>query len=166
MTLEIEPDEDIAGAVAVTLRDAYIEKPRPPDTYLGVALALLPGIDALMKADPVPSLPLALLTAHATECGLKAALSLNGDDRAVRDRDVMHNLVKLWQMALPRLPVRSVPPDWLTTLGGLHIKPYYLRYSEGVHAISLPSPEVMVAGLKELLKRVDELIHRYREANG
>ena len=139
-----------AGSIEIT-----VLPPGPPRTYLGVADGLMPGIRILGDASPVPALPLTMLCAHALECILKAYLSRSGDDSCVRKADVRHNLNKLWSMARDAgLDLPADLPQWVSLLGNLHGRPYYLRYSTGVHGLVLPPQAQMVVDLSELLNAV------------
>jgi len=135
-------------------------RPVPPHTYLGVAHSMVRGIRALADASPVPGLALALVAGHVLECTLKAYLSRDGDDSAVKhDPKVRHNLARLWSMANTQgLRIPSEMPSWATTLNQGHDSPYYLRYSDGVHGIALPSAEPMASELQALLNLVQSVV--------
>lgn len=148
----------ISGSINTTM-DAITTVPAgPPHTYLGVARGLMHGVRVLAsKDDPSVSLALAMLSAQVAECTLKAALSLRGDDRRLKDAAIRHDLVKLWQLAVQDgITLASQPPDWFINLAALHAKPYYLRYSTGVHGVVLPATEPMATDLEQLLATVEE----------
>jgi hypothetical protein len=63
--------------------------------------------------------------------------------------------VELWRVAFAEgVPIDGVPPSWLETLSQLHDRPYYLRYSEGVHGIVTPARAELQSGLKNLVEIV------------
>jgi hypothetical protein len=145
----------ITGNMSATLGPLTIAPAAPPHTYFGVAQSILPGIRALAVTNPPHAIPLALLAAHALECILKAYLSRKGSDATLRASNVRHNLMKLWEMAeTDGLGVPSEAPRWVKMLSGLHDKPYYLRYSEGVHGVVTPGAEPMTTELGQLLELV------------
>jgi len=116
---------------------------------------MLPGVKVLAAASPLPVLALALVAAHVLECLLKAYLSRDGSDAEVRNSDVYHDLNALWAMAFSQgLRVPESPPGWVDGLSGLHKRPYYLRYSTGVHGIVSPGAEPMTSELAALLETV------------
>lgn len=146
----------ISGAGSITLGELRVASPSPPHTYLGVAQSLAPGVEVLADSAQGVAIPLCLLAAHQAECILKAYLSRSGDDAPLKHQDIRHNLVKLWlEAASQGLAISSAPPDWLVRLGELHDKPYYLRYSTGVHGIVSPNPKEISLGLRDLLATVE-----------
>ena len=147
--------ESVIGTISITAPLPRIEPAAPPHTYQGIAYAMLPGVRILAVASPLPALPLAMVSAHVLECTLKAYLSRSGDDRRLRDGDVRHNLNALWSLAhSDGLKIQSQPPQWVDCLSHLHDKPYYLRYSTGVHGIGTPAPEPMTTELAALVEQV------------
>lgn len=144
------------AAAHIRLPSVSVVPAGPPHTYLGVARALLAGVEPLVNASPAASIPLALVSAQLVECALKAYLSRSGDDKRLRGNpDVRHNLIELWQLAESEgLALQSPHPEWLATLSLLHDRPFVLRYSPGVHAISTPSPEPMATNLASLVELV------------
>lgn len=129
----------------------------PPERYLGIAYAMLPGVRVLAEASPLPALPLAMVSAHALECGLKAYLSRDGDDTLLKKKEVRHNLNELWSLAFSQgLNIESPPPRWVDCLSQLHNKPYYLRYSTGIDGMTTPAPEPMTTELAAIIKQVRE----------
>lgn len=150
-------DNFVSANVSVSLGGGTSGPPEPPDTYFGVAEALLPGVKILAEASNSGT-ALPFLCAHVLECLLKSYLCRDGSDssvKAVKGSSIRHNLVDLWGTAKTEgLPIPSTPPDWVSNLGELHKSPYYLRYSTGVHAIVTPGREPMVSELIELLALV------------
>lgn len=129
--------------------------PGPPDSYLGVAFAVVKAVRVLADTRPTPSIPLAMLAAHCLECALKAYLSKDGSDAIVRGVNVRHDLGALWSMAqVAGLAVAAPPPAWVLMLGDVHGAPYYLRYLTGVHGLSLPPAEPMATELEAVLQLV------------
>lgn len=143
---------------SIDLEGLRVVPPAPPQTYLGIAHSMIKGARVLADASPPSLLALALIAAHVLECTLKAYLSRNGDDTAVKnDPKVRHNLSALWSMAHDQgLGIPSAMPGWAATLSQGHVFPYFLRYSTGVHGISLPSAEPMVTELQALLSLVQD----------
>ncbi len=145
----------IIGTVSVTTHPDTIAPPTPPHSYFGVAQQLMPGVKVLAGASPSPALVLALVAAHVLECLLKAYLSKDGSDVAVKGLNVRHNLNALWAMAFAQgLRIPELPPSWVNCLSDLHKSPYYLRYSTGVHGIVSPGAEPMTSELAALLEVV------------
>lgn len=113
---------------------------------------MLEGVQVFAQATRSPALPMALLAAHSLECALKAFVSRGGDDRAVMDPKIRHNLEALWAMAHGEgLAIPNSPPHWVSNLSHLHNSPYYLRYSTGVNGVVSPSPEPMTSELAALV---------------
>jgi hypothetical protein len=147
--------EPITGTASITLQPMTIAPAAPPHTYFGVAQSMMLGVKVLAAASPPPALALALVAAHVLECLLKAYLSREGSDDALRKTAVRHNLNRLWAMAFAQgLRVPESPPSWVDRLSGLHKWPYYLRYSTDVHGIVSPGAEPMTSGLAALLEIV------------
>jgi len=121
---------------------------------------MMPGVKVLAAASPPPALALVLVAAHVLECLLKAYLSRDGSDAALKNPDVRHDLNALWAMAFAQgLHVPESPPSWADCLSGLHKSPYYLRYSgvrrgTGVHGIVSPGAEPMTSDLAALVEIV------------
>jgi len=134
--------------------------PAPPQTYLGVAHSMIKGVRLLADASPTSPLALTLVAAHVLESTLKAYISRGGSDSAVKDDPkIRHNLSALWSLAHEQgLQTPLAPPSWVTTLSQVHGSPYYLRYSTGIHGISLPSGEPMATELQALLDIVQSSI--------
>lgn len=127
----------------------------PPHTYLGVANSLRPAIHTLLENRACWGIPISILIAHALECLLKAFLSKDGDDSGVRGQAIQHNLQELWKQAASLgLSIDADPPEWVVKLGGLHQRPYRLRYSTQVHGVVTPSPKVMVTELDAVFEVV------------
>ena len=149
--------QPITGTACITEQPDFIAPAAPPHTYFGVAQSLMPGVKVLAGASPSPALALALVAAHVLECLLKAYLSKDGSDVAVKDQNVRHNLNALWAMAFKQgLRVQELPPSWVDCLSGLHKSPYYLRYSTSIHGIVSPGAEPMASELAALLEVVRE----------
>jgi len=118
---------------------------------------MMPGVKVLAVVSPPSPLALSLVAAHVLECLLKAYLSRNGSDAALRDPTVRHDLNALWAMAFAQgLRVPQSPPSWVDCLSGLHKWPYYVRYSTGVHGIVSPGAEPMTSELAALVGIVRE----------
>lgn len=155
------PVNPIIGTASITLGDAVIAPAAPPYTYFGVAESMLPGVKALANARQPCALALALVAAHVLECLLKAYLSRGGSDEAVKTPEVRHDLNALWAMAFAQgLRVPQSPPAWADCLSGLHNRPYYLRYSTGVHSIASPAAEPMTTELNVLLETVRQQLRQ------
>ena len=149
--------EPITGTAYITSQPSTIAPPAPPHTYFGIAESMMSGVKVLAAASPSPALALTFVAAHVLECLLKAYLSKDGSDVAVKDQKVRHNLNTLWAMAFAQgLRVPESPPCWADCLSGLHKPPYYLRYSTGVHGIVTPGVEPMTSELAALLEVVQE----------
>ncbi len=117
-----------------------------------MAELLLNGVDPLVAAGAECAVPLAFVCAQVAECALKASLSKNGDDRRLREKNLRHNLMALWQLAHSEgVPIAPAPPPWLESLSQLHDTPYYIRYSTGVHGLVTPAPAEVQAGLRDLV---------------
>jgi len=147
--------EPITGTGSLRSQPATIAPAAPPHTYFGVAQSMMPGVKVLAAASPPSPLALALVAAHVLECLLKAYLSRNGSDAALKKSKVRHDLNALWAMAFAQgLRVPESPPSWADCLSGLHKDPYYLRYSKGVHGIVSPGAEPMTSELAALVEIV------------
>jgi hypothetical protein len=149
------------GHGAATLPGLSVLPARPPYTYIGVADALLPGVQLLIAAQSPPAMAISMLAAHTLECLLKAFLSRSGSDDELKSKGLRHNLVALWQRAASEgLQIPDAPPHWVQRLGELHDSPYYLRYSTGVHGIVLPPLDSIMSGLVDLHATVAKSIER------
>lgn len=132
---------------------------QPPHTYFGVARAIIPGMRRLVEPEPESPISIAMLASHALECLLKAFLSRGGSDERLRKREIRHNLVELWKLAVTEgLPISKEPPYWVAKLGALHGEPYYLRYAKGINGIVLPPLGSIASGLEDLAKKVQEVV--------
>jgi hypothetical protein len=144
--------EPITGTASITLQPVTIAPAVPPHTYLGVAQSMMSGVKVLAAASPPSALALALVAAHVLECLLKAYLSRDGSDAALKNPNVRHDLNALCAMAFAQgLRVPESSPTWVDCLSGLHKSPYYLRYSTGVHGIASPGAEPMTSELTALV---------------
>ena len=143
-----------------TERPDFIAPARPPNTYLGIAELLMPGLDALASSKSTVGVPLAFLAAHTLECLLKAYISTAaGSDAKVRKGRIKHDLHELWKLAVSKgLPVSASIPAWAENLSQLHGPPYFLRYSTGVHGLVTPAAQPMVSDLKALLEMVRQRV--------
>ena len=152
---------NVVGTGDLSAQPASIKPPSSPDTYLGVAYLMMEGVKVLANARPIPAVAHALLAAHTLECALKAYLSRDGSDSAVRAPKLRHNLNKLWEMASKDgLTISRSPPDWAKGLSHVHDSPYYLRYSTKVHVISTPPVEPMTSELRSLLESVTRQVRQ------
>ena len=148
--------EPITGSGDLRAGSASIATARPPYTYFGVARSMMLSVTALASKQPVPVLAHALVSAHVLECLLKASITKGGAEEKVKQRDVRHNLKKLWAMAAAEgLGVPASPPNWVACLSAIHDSPYCLRYSTGVHGIVTPSVQLVTSELEGLLKEVE-----------
>lgn len=73
-----------------------------PAGSLSIAQRMMPGVKVLAAASPLPALTLALVAAHVLECMLKAFLSRDGSDDAIKKPNVRHNLEAPSAMAARR----------------------------------------------------------------
>lgn len=145
----------IVGNGSATLAPLTARPAGPPHTYLGIAYAMLPGVCVLATASPLPALPLAMVSAHVLECALKAYLSRSGDDARLKRANIRHDLKELWLLAFSEgLSIQPHPPQWVDCLSHLHNRPYFLRYSTGVHGMQTPAPEPMATELAALVEQV------------
>ena len=143
------------GSASITLPSPGILPAVPPHTYLGMARHFVAGAKILATSTPSDSVALAFLASQAAECGLKAFLSRSGHDERLKTPALRHSLVGLWNLAVTEgLLVSTAPPAWLETLAHLHAAPYYLRYSTGVHGLSLPAAQPMTEELVSLITQV------------
>jgi hypothetical protein len=155
--------KQITATANVQLAPVTIASPGPPDTYLGVAESLAPGLRPLANAMPVTGLPLAFLAAHVLECLLKAAITkaTRSDQDLKSNANVRHNIVALWALAIANgLALDSSAPEWVENLSRLHAYPYHLRYSTAVHAVTSPAAEPMTTELLALLEKVRDFLRR------
>jgi hypothetical protein len=147
----------------VQLEGVSIAKPAPPETYLGVAESMIAGVNVLAKHG-IGGLALPLVAAHTLECALKAYLSRDGQDSRLKQPALRHHIEELWKLARTEgLPIGDVP-DWAANLSRIHDKPYYLRYSTGIHGIVTPAPEPMATELAAIIGTVRQGIHDYRKS--
>lgn len=150
----------ITASASITIDPVRLLPPAPPHTYLGIAHSMINGVRILANASPTSGPALALVAGHVLECTLKAYLSREGDDSAVKnDRAVRHDVAKLWSMAHSQgLRVPLDMPSWAATLALVHGAPFYLRYSTGVHGIVVPASEPMASELQALLALVQTAV--------
>jgi hypothetical protein len=129
----------------------------PSRSHFGVAENLIPAARYLVAGPPAVSPALAFLCAHILECLLKAYLLKAGvSEKKLKKSGQNHALTVFWMEAVALgLPLSQTPPPWAENLDRLHKGPnYYLRYSKGVHAISVPAHEPMISELTQILEVV------------
>jgi hypothetical protein len=147
----------------VQLEGVSVAKPAPPETYLGVAESMIAGVNVLAKHGSA-GLALPLVAAHTLECALKAYLSRDGRDARLKQPALRHHIEELWKLARTEgLPIGDVP-DWAANLSRIHDKPYYVRYSTGIHGIVTPAPEPMATELSAIIGTIRQCIHDYRKS--
>jgi hypothetical protein len=135
--------------------------PAPPYTYLGVAENMITGLRPLSLANPSSPMASSLVASHVLECLLKALLSLDGNDKRLKEKGLRHNIHNLWAIAQSEMPqMVSQIPDWAITLSNLHNSPYYLRYSTGIHGLVLPALEPMLTQMNDLLLVVRNAVNK------
>ena len=95
-----------------------------------------------------------------------------GKKRGIREYDVQHDLVALWNMVYKEkgLSIQRVPPDWVAILSSGHGPNFYFRYQEGegkivVHGGQTPALIPMVVELKKLIEMVELAIKSYPLSN-
>jgi hypothetical protein len=130
----------------------------PEDAFLGVAEALLQGVQPLAAALPNTAWPLTFLAGQTVECALKAYLAGRGrPEVALRRTTLRHDLIRLWALARAEgLSYASDQPTWLQRLGELHGGQYVLRYPMGLNGIVLPQCEALARDLPLLVAAVRE----------
>jgi HEPN domain-containing protein len=147
----------VTGEMSTVLGPLTIKPAGPPETYLGVAQGMMPGVTILAGANPGAPLAMAFVAAHVLECALKAFLSRDGTDERLKRPPLNHDLGALWKLAAAEgLRVPEDPPAWVERLSGVHGSPYYLRYSTGVHGIVLPQAATVATELAAVLDSVRE----------
>jgi hypothetical protein len=125
-------------------------------SFSWTASAMLSGVRSLASTDPIPNLALALLCGHGIECALKALLAQSGlNSEELRRKPYGHDLLELWKATLSKgFQIESPPPLFLECLNQVYDAPFKLRYPNGSKGITLPTCEVMKAGLEDLTKIV------------
>ncbi|WP_146516506.1 hypothetical protein [Rubripirellula amarantea] len=111
-----------------------------------------------------PGLAFPLAAAHTLECALKAYLSRDGNDGRLKEPNLRHNIKRLWETCVNEGLDLPDPPHWALNLSGIHDKPYYLRYSTGVHAIATPAPGPTAIALSDVVAKVRDALLDYRKA--
>ncbi len=146
----------------VTLGPVTVGPVRPQDSYFGVANSILPAVNLLALSDAPVSIPLSILTAHALECLLKAAIvKTTRNESELSQSPLRHNLMKLWERAVAcNLDLPSVPYDWVETLSRLHDSPYVLRFAPKVMGIVTPNSKAMGTGLQYIFDVVQTFLLR------
>jgi hypothetical protein len=135
------------------------------DAYMTVARDLLQGVEVLSGLNNIHPRSCALIAAHSLECALKAFLCHKGKQKEIRQREIQHDLMALWDLSCKEgdLCIPESPPDWIKMLSSGHGPYYYFRYQVGenkafVNAGSFPAMVPMAMGVKELLKKVDNIV--------
>jgi hypothetical protein len=152
-----EPMKRITATFSVTDAQDSVAPVAPHEAYLTVAVGLMRGANVLAAAPLSESaMALALLSGQILECSLKAFLSKAGrTERELRRKDVRHNLLELWALAVREgLCITATPPQWAETLNRLHDYPYHLRYPMGLHGLVLPNPQQTTSELEHLIDTV------------
>ena len=122
--------------------------------FFAAAASMIEGARILASANPVPYVPHTYLCGHVAETSLKAMLSKAGvKQKTLRQADVRHSLVKLWELAQAERLLTHSPPAWLEQLDRVHGHPFTLRYPVKVHAFSMPNAAEMMNGLEELFAK-------------
>lgn len=154
------PHVPISGSSEVTLAALTVAPAAPPYTYLGMARQFAAGASSLATLGSANAVSVSFLAAQSVECALKAFLSRSGDDTRLKKSPLRHDLVALWALAAQEgLFPLAAHPSWLATLARLHGRPYYLRYSTGVHGLVLPSVQPMTNELDQLINQVHVHLH-------
>ena len=97
------------------------------------------------------------MCAQTLECTLKAYLSRSGNDSRLKQSALRHNLEQLWQLAQSEgLNLPNPTPAWVSRLSLLHDKPYFLRYSTGVHGMVSPATEPMCSEIEQIVVLVGQ----------
>ena len=158
-TLGVMTHPPIVGTAAITLEGVSIAPAAPPHTYLGMSRQFANAIRPLAAAGPPCAVPLAFVCAQTLECALKAYLSRAGNDARLRQSPLRHNLEQLWLLAeSEHLSLPSPVPAWVPRLSSLHDRPYYLRYSTGVHAMVSPGAEPMCSDIERVVALIVQSI--------
>jgi len=145
----------VVATVNTVAPKAFVVPARPPHTFLGMARALLVVVPLLASAGAPASVALAFVAAQVAECSLKAYLARSGNDERLKSPALRHDLEALWHLAHSEgLPLSGQAPTWLLTLSVLHNKPYFIRYSTGVHALGTPAGEPMATELAAIVELV------------
>jgi hypothetical protein len=120
------------------------------------ATAFFAGATILAEHEAPPLFALALLSAQALECALKAYLARAGKSRdELTAYKLRHDLLALWSEAQGSgLPLPPPNPLWVPVLGSIHAAPYELRYSGRSNVLAVPAAEPMTSELGALLEMV------------
>jgi hypothetical protein len=152
----------VSNSLNATLPAFHLGQPTQEEGYMIVARDLLQGVEALSTLQNISPRGCALIAAHALECALKAFLLHKGKKKEIREHDVQHDIVALWNMAYKEkhLSIPEVPPDWCKILGSGHGPNFYFRYQEGegrtvVHGGQTPALIPMAVELKKLIEMVE-----------
>ena len=100
----------------------------------------------------------ALLAGFVVEAALKSFLASRLHHSEILTRSPYgHDLESLWLEAhVQDLNVPRIVPPWCIRLNELTRKPnFFARYHTGVHALSFPVQEEMLAGIRDLLAKTE-----------
>jgi hypothetical protein len=130
------------------------------ECYMERATAFFAGAAILAEREAPSIFALALLSAQALECALKAYLARVGKSRReLTAHDLRHDLIALWLEAQSRgLPLPPPNPLWVPVLGFIHAAPYELRYSGRGNVLAIPAAQPMTSELGALLEMVRQQI--------
>ncbi len=145
----------ITGTGAITAQCSSIALAAPPHIYLGMSRQLANAIRPLISSGPSCAVALAFVCAQTLECALKAYLSRSGNDSRLKQAPLRHNLEQLWLLAEAEgLQLMNPTPSWVSRLSSLHDKPYFLRYSTGVHGMVSPATEPICTHIEQIVELV------------
>ena len=127
------------------------------DGYMASATGLLPSLKLLASSGSCHLRACALVGGNLLECALKAFLAHKGEEAALKDQHIRHNLEALWRRSVNHnLPIDAAPPPWCVVLNSLHSGPkFHLRYQAEVHGLSFPAPAEMLDELPKVLAAVE-----------
>ena len=142
--------QPIIGAGALIAEQAdLIGKVSDAESFLNTAKAMLDGAQPLQEVNPVPAIAVTFLCGFCAETALKAALAQTGTSTKVL-KDIGHQLIQLWNEAVSKGILDSVPPRWLEQLNSLHAGDYVLRYPMQLNGIVLPNQAAMMQSCLDL----------------
>lgn len=127
------------------------------DGYMVSATGLLPSLKLLASSGPCHLRACALVGGNLLECALKAFLTHKGEESALKQSPIRHDLEALWHKSVKHnLPIEVTPPPWCVLLNSLHRGPkFHLRYQAEVHGLSFPVPADMLNELPKVLAAVE-----------
>lgn len=101
------------------------------------------------------SVAVAFLAGQALESALKSCLLAQG--MTVDElKKLGHRLLDLWRKAAGTgLAVPPAPPYWVERLNEGHSAPFAYRYPQDVHGVITPGSEQTIAGLRDILEKVE-----------